>query len=376
MSLVSIIKDQDPGRAVREAIRLIGGMSQLVKAGDRVLIKPNLVVPAPPERGTTTNPNVVRAVCELAVKAGAKEVIVADSPFIYYKARDAFAKTGVEEAVRAVGARVAYLDEEEYTEVSVPDPMVLSRLRLPKIALDVDVTISVPKMKTHLMATVSLGIKNQHGLLLSQDKKIAHREDIHLKLLDILKVQKPSLVVVDGFPALEGQGPTYGDPVQMNLAVAGLDTVSVDAVCSSLMGFEPMEIPMIRAAHAEKLGNADLNTITIVGEKPESVTRKFKRPSFQLVKVFPNVEAYVGGACGPGCMAWIRTALDGLDRYKRLDKMGRVNIIVGRTDDIPAKLEGRTFVVGDCAEAMKSLGTYVPGCPCFDIIRVLFDATR
>lgn len=368
---VSIVRGIGITRTVRKALELIGGVKNVVRPGDRVLIKPNLVVPLPPDRAATTSPEVVKSVIECVKEADAGEIIVADAPFFFYRARDAFQRSGLMKVVEELGVRVAYLDEEKYVKVSVPDGFILREVQLPKIFLDSDVFITVPKMKTHLMTKVSLGMKNQIGLLTPEEKKIAHREDINQKIVDVLRVAKPDLTLIDGFLAAEGQGPTYGSPVGMNVILAGRDVVAVDAVCAYIMGFNPSAIPTIRFASLNKLGESDLTKIQVKGIQMNSVKRKFKRSSAELVGLYKNINVYIGGACRLGCMAWTRAALDGLQRRRILDKAEEFNLILGVKPLVPKYLKGETFVIGNCAEEFRDRGVFIPGCPPFEVIHQL-----
>jgi uncharacterized protein (DUF362 family) len=357
--------------AVRRAIDLAGGIKRTIKSHDRVFIKPNAVVPLSHSTGVVTNPAVIKALVKIALEAGAERVIVGDSPFIAYKSREVLTKIGIVEAAQDAGAEIAYLDEEPYEEVGATNAKIMNKIRLPKSFLSCNVFITAPKMKTHNQTVVSLSIKNQHGLLRAEDKRIMHRDDIHQKIVDITGVAKPNLIIIDGTVALEGQGPTYGSPVETNLILAGTNVVSCDAVASSLMGFEPESITSLRLAQMQGFGTLDVNEISIKGENLNNVRVKFKKPSTEVVGVFPHVNVYVGGPCQSGCYAWTRVGLDGMKRHGVLDKVkGNINIIMGVSPTVPEKLDGRTFVIGDCAAKHKDKGIFIPGCPPFDTWRM------
>ena len=113
------------------------------------------------------------------------------------------------------------------------------------------------------------------GLLPDKFKGKYHLKGISKVIVDINTVLKPTLTVVDGFVGMEGAGPVDGEPVQMNLIIAGTDTVATDATACRVMGIDPYEIKHIRRAHEKGLGNID--DIQVIGEKLETVTRPFKR---------------------------------------------------------------------------------------------------
>ncbi len=368
MTVVSLVKGETVAEAVREAVDMIGGIKKVVKRGDKVFIKPNLVVPLPRESGTVTDPEVVRAVIKLVKEAGASQIMVGDAPVFIYKSRRAFEVTGTKKVVEEEEAEAVYLDEEEYVEVKFPKAKLMNTVKLPKKLLDCDKFITVPKLKTHTMCGVSLAIKNQIGLLSPEEKQIYHRTDIHQKVVDVTLAAKPDLAIIDGLIALEGQGPTYGNSVKMGVVIAGEDLVAVDAVASSIMGFDPQEIAHLRLAAIQGLGEMNLDRIEVKGANISEVRRYFKRPLADVMGVYPNVEVYVGCACHEGCLAWTRVELDRLGKHGLIEKIGKINLIIGRDVRLPQKMEGRTYVIGDCAERYRDRGVFIAGCPAFGIL--------
>ncbi len=368
MTTVSVVKGEIASEAVRKAVNLIGGIEKIVKKGDKVFVKPNLVAPLTKESGAITDPEVIRVVIKLLRKAGAVEIKVGDAPFFFYKSKKAFEVTGTQQVVEEEGAEAVYLDEDEYLEIESPKAKLMNTIKLPKTLLDCDKFITVPKLKTHSMCRVSLAIKNQIGLLSPEEKRIYHRTDIHQKVVDVTLAATPDLAIIDGLNALEGQGPTYGNAVNTGIIIAGTDVVSVDAVASSIMDFEPQEIPHIRLAALQGLGEMDLNKIVLKGASINEVQKHFKRPSADVMGIYPNVEAYVGCACYEGCLAWTRVELDRLRKHGLVEKVGKINLIIGHDAKVPEELEGRVYIIGDCAEEHKNKGIFVKGCPAFEIL--------
>ncbi|MEM1582993.1 MAG: DUF362 domain-containing protein [Candidatus Bathyarchaeia archaeon] len=376
---------------IAEALDLIGGINKFVDAGDRVLLKPNILGPLPPERGVTTDPRVMEALIEYVYEqTKAREVIVGENsavPTIFGSTRKAFEVSRIAEVCKRTGATMAYFDEEIQVQVAVQNAKVFPRFHIPKRLLDCDVYITVPKLKTHIFTVISCCLKNQLGLLPWADKQLAHRNEISYKLVDIYRVIRPNLAVVDGLWAMQGQGPFSPfreDIIQdMNLILAGTDCVAVDAVAAATMGFDPLEIDTIRVAQSEGLGVADLSQIEVRGAKIEDVKRNFKKPTNELIAVFRNVDVYEGASC-IACRSFLRVALDSLKADGTLEKIQeKVVFIVGARTTIPENLKDMKtpiFVCGQCAEEYKNLThntIYIPGCPPWglhfisDIIRKL-----
>ena len=179
---------------------------------------------------------------------------------------------------------------------------------------------------------------------------------------------------------MEGQGPHAGTPVEMNMIIAGADMVATDAVSAYVMGFDPMEIPAVRCAGTEGLGEIDLNNIEVVGEPADSVRKHFKRPNDNPLGMYKGFTVYAQQTC-PGCYANVRGALDsfansGISMSEFLKERGEVVVVAGGLPDFdPQFAENKhLFVVGDCweyfptsdnireATKLAKTVTYYPGC--------------
>jgi uncharacterized protein (DUF362 family)/Pyruvate/2-oxoacid:ferredoxin oxidoreductase delta subunit len=280
---VSNIGEEESIReGVRKAINLVGGMHSIVKRGDTVIVKPNFFGPRSPLQGATTSLTVVQEIVNEVIECGA-EPIIAEGPFRFYNADVVFNTLGVRRFAKELGIKLVNLNEEASVEVEVPSGKALKRIKVPKLVLDSDVLINVPKMKTHHLTTVTLGMKNLKGVLPGAEKQQSHIHGIHQSIVDINKIIKPDLTVVDGIVAMEGMGPTFGDPVELGLVVAGRNVVDVDKVCCEIMGIDPFHVEHLRIALEEGLGS---NNVEVVGGPINSVRRKFRVPQESRVYLY------------------------------------------------------------------------------------------
>ena len=348
---------------IAETIGLaVGSIDAVIKEGETVLIKPNLAFQAPPESFSVVDPRVIEAlVAYLKESSKAKEVWVGDNPSLGLhvgRARPAFEAAGMRAAAERGGAdRVIYFDEEEMVEVDIPGAKIFKRAKIFKPVLDADRIINLPKMKTHLAGTVTLGIKNWQGIIPnvhpSGEQQDAHRLDLGQKCADLLRVREADLTLVDGLIAMEGQGPHAGTPVEMNLLIAGTRTVAVDAVTAYTMGFETVEVPAVRIAATDGLGVREMEEIEVVGSPLAEVRRFFKRPMNDPTGLIPGINVVVQQTC-PGCFVNIRGALDNfnnnIDTKDFRDKAGEIFILAGGIPDFePEQAAGKyLFVTGDC----------------------------
>lgn len=376
---VSIVRAKLPVTAgaistmTRKAIALVGGIETLVKKGDTVAIKPNLFAPYPPP--ISVDRRVIGSLVALCREAGAQRVIVIEglsvgslikrvnvdtsesSGEMYRGMRtvDIMRLLGVQKAVEDAGGEVCGVEDAETEQVTVSGGNVLHNVSYPKIVLEADVLIDLPALKTHTMTMVTLGIKNFQGLLNAGDRYFGHRDDLDQHMVDINKIRKPDLTLVDGLIGMEGMGAGEGGtPVPMGLILAGRDVVAVDSVCSMVMGIEnPLIVGTTRIAAHDGLGVALPAQIDIVGEKVDAVKKKFTLPvnftqpiDTMVTGVYPNIDVYIGGAC-PSC--WLMAA----GVLMQLSKIEEgASLIVGVDPKIPPNKKWdlkNTFLLGDCA---------------------------
>lgn len=376
--------------AVAEAVELaIGSLDAIIKEGDTVLIKPNLAFQAPPESHAVVDPRTIEAVVSYVKKnSKAGKVVVGDNPSLGMhvgRAKPAFKDSKMEEAAKLGGAdEVIYFDEHDVVAVEIEGAKLFKHATVFKPFMDADVVINLPKMKVHLAGTVTLGLKNWNGIIPNchpnDQQQGAHRIELGQKMADMYRIRHADLTIVDSVIGMEGQGPHAGTPIEMNLIVAGADTVAVDSVACSIMGFDPMEIPAIRCAGTEGQGEIDLDKIDVVGNSIESVMKHFKRPGGDPIGMYAGLTCIMQQTC-PGCFVNVRGALDsfknsGIDMKTFLSKSGEVVVIAGGVPDIdPQFCVGKNvFICGDCWELFPSADkvreaaslaksvTYYPGC--------------
>lgn len=237
-------------------------LSGRITPGMNVLLKPNLLGSAPPETGITTHPLIVRATARYALSKGAK-VTVSDSPAI-----GAFEKvmagTGIKAALSDLDVEAREFRESAIVESDGP----FKKLELAKEALEADLIINLPKLKTHSQMTLTAGVKNLFGCVVGLKKPEWHfrtgvdTEMFARLLLEIYKAISPAATLVDGILAMEGQGPgRSGTLRELGVVLASKDAVSLDWAASKMLGIAPESVPTCRAAKEAGLAPDDLVVI-------------------------------------------------------------------------------------------------------------------
>src|SRR5574341_464798 len=190
---------------------------KIVKAGDNVLLKVNVIVGFPPERAATTHPAVVSAMVEIVKEAGGVPW-VGDSSGAYGYTAQSLELSGIKKAVEESGGKLINFESTGAYNVKV-NGRVLTSLNIAKPVIDCDVLVSLPKMKTHMMTRYTGAVKNFYGAIPGSGKAAIHRlapteESFSNAVVDIYSAVKPKLAVMDGIVGMEGEGAINGTPIE------------------------------------------------------------------------------------------------------------------------------------------------------------------
>jgi len=252
------------------------------------LLKPNLFTTITSEEGATTDPGLILSVAEELRRSGSRPILGECPAMASYARPDiVFDGLGIRELCRKHDVELRVLDRDRPVRVNVPEGVVLKELWLPETVFEVDGIINIPKLKTHQLTTLTCAVKNLFGLQQGGSKANHHRrvandpEAFSNLLLDIYAAVRPhvKLNIVDAIVAMEGEGPTTGDPVRMNTIVSGEDAAAVDYVCACLSGWDPMTVPTIRLAAERGLGPSSLDEVEVAGTPIEEARRLLRKPA-------------------------------------------------------------------------------------------------
>ena len=268
-----VVQVQGPIEASLEVLlEELGGVGRFVKSGDMVLIKPNMSFPNPSEQATTTDPGLVRAMARHCLRAGAKRVLVADHPMRAVKL--CLEMTGMREALSDLSSvyLIGASQEGMFHRVALSRTKELQAVKVLRAALDADVQINLPRMKSHGATIVSLGTKGNMGLI--WDRAIFHaRLDLNEAIGDLNTLIRADLTILDGSRALTAGGPLGPGPVEeLCCLIGGADPVAVDAFGVQRVDWygkqiAPEQIPHLVACHKRGIGEIDLDRVDIVSRK-------------------------------------------------------------------------------------------------------------
>jgi uncharacterized protein (DUF362 family) len=259
-----------PVEAVTRAFDLIGGIKKFINPNDMVLIKPNVSFPSPKNWGSTTNPEVVKAVAQLVIEAGASRVIVADNTM--REGTICFERTGlINELKDLEQVKVIPLKQESYfAEVEVPNGNAIKSVKIAKLIQRCNVLINLPCAKSHAATDVSFGLKNLMGLI--WDREYFHQgTDLHTAIAELATIIRPQLTILDATRALVTGGPTGPGKIQeLNTIIASTDPLAVDAYAASLTNWNNRSTnaqSIKHLSHAAKIGVGEIDLAKIAVKK-------------------------------------------------------------------------------------------------------------
>ncbi|MEA3469031.1 MAG: DUF362 domain-containing protein [Thermodesulfobacteriota bacterium] len=263
--LLSIGTGKDYTSLVSSVLQPLGGIAAFVKPGDQVVVKPNIGWDRRPEQGANTHPEIVRAVVELAIQAGAKTVMVFDRTC--NEKRRCYVNSGIQSALESIGnkkVQCSHVDKRKFIPVTIEKGKSINKWSFYKDALQADCYINIPVAKHHSLAQLTLGLKNTMGVIGGNRGKI--HGNMGQNLADLNTVIRADLTIIDATRILLRNGPQGGnikDVKVLDTILASPDPVAADAYATTLFGIKPEQIDSTRAAAAMGLGEMDLKKMDI-----------------------------------------------------------------------------------------------------------------
>ena len=261
----------------------LGGVKKHIKPGQKVLLKPNLLMKKTPEKATTTHPLFVAALAQIIIEAGAI-VTIADSPGGFYSEnvlKGLYSTCGMTQAAEISGATLNY--DTSFEEVSYKEGRVSKVFSVIKPVLEADVVISVAKLKTHGLTTYTGAVKNLFGVVPGKNKAEYHLrfQDIDVfcgALVDLCEYVSPVLSFIDGIVGMEGEGPSGGTPREIGAVIASESPHEADIVASRLIGLKIDNVPTLKIAAANGICSRD---VEVVGDEIQPI-KDYKMPPNRL----------------------------------------------------------------------------------------------
>jgi uncharacterized protein (DUF362 family)/NAD-dependent dihydropyrimidine dehydrogenase PreA subunit len=257
-TLVSIQKSDYNNLNIESLLKPLGGLKNFINKGEHVLLKTNLLNATRPEKCVVTNPAVISAVAKSVLKVGGIPYI-GDSPsgpFTKRKLKRVYEKSGLIKLSKQIGIELNY--DTSSKKIVFPEAKRLQKISVCNFILNADKIISLPKIKTHSYMIMTLAIKIMFGAVPGLTKAKYHsiffkKNDFADVLIDVFLLTKPNLIIMDGILAMQGEGPSGGEPVGLGIMLASEDSVALDLSVCKILDIEPIGIPTLKKAKIRKL---------------------------------------------------------------------------------------------------------------------------
>jgi uncharacterized protein (DUF362 family)/Pyruvate/2-oxoacid:ferredoxin oxidoreductase delta subunit len=261
--------------AAHRIIEQVGGMASVLKGAKIAILKPNFVAGRNAETGSTTSFALLKAVAE-EVRTHGAEPVLCEMPGTEFDREATYTILGVEQFCADNGIRILRIDpegdEQDWVALQPAGAKKLRRFHIPRIFNEA-CFINLPVLKSHVVSIMTLGMKNPMGILPRPDRRAMHTFGIDQCIVDMNRGIKPDLTIIDGSVGQDGEGPLYGDKADLQVLVAGRDSLAVDLVSCQLVGVKPRDIPHLKLA-LEQLGKPSW---TLAGEDV-GLIKKFRLP--------------------------------------------------------------------------------------------------
>ncbi len=265
--------DYDEARvldAVSQGVALLGGAQRFVRAGETLLLKPNLLTGKNPDKAVTTHPAVFRAAAQVFLDAGAS-LVYGDSPG-FGRPETVARRAGLAEIAESLG--ISFADFRTGRTLSYPEGRMIKQFTVAAGVLDADGMVSLPKLKTHALTRVTGAVKNQFGCIPGMLKGEFHGRLLNMErfsemLVDLTHLLKPRLYIMDAIVAMEGNGPGNGKPRPLRALLLSTDPVALDATACRLINLDPALVQTILAGEVVGLGRR--TPIELLGDDADSL---------------------------------------------------------------------------------------------------------
>ena len=286
--------DYSPGavaETIGKGLDLLGGLERIVKPGDRVLLKPNLLIAAKPAKAVTTHPQIVEAAIEAVKDLGATP-FVADSPG-FGSPRSMFAATGLGEVCERHGVQYGFFEEK--TRVDGLEGGRFRRFEVAREALEADCIINLAKAKTHQQLTLTLGVKNLFGCVVGLEKPQWHLraghdvDNLARMMAELAVVVDADLTILDGVLGMDGNGPSFGGRArEFGFLALSANPFALDVAIAHLFGLPPRKIPITAAGIELGVSPASIGEVEVLGADPaelkvdDFLIPESRKPTMQL----------------------------------------------------------------------------------------------
>jgi uncharacterized protein (DUF362 family) len=339
-----------------------------------VLIKPNIGRSARKTKGVNTHPEAVAGAVQALKETGASEIAIGESPLVGVNTLEAFEKAGVSQVAKKYNCRLLDFDAFVPVKKDIPAARVVQSTKICAPVLEYDIILSLPVAKMHMHTGVTLGIKNMKGCLYKHEKVRFHQleyvngieypeKTLDTAISDLATILLPDITVVDGFTGMQGLGPSGGEPIESDFALASLHPLGADVIACVLMGQNPEEVPHLRLVSERLNMPISPEKYRVIPENYKDFVTVYKKPPQEISITYPDVVVTDKGscsACQSTVMLFLKRFKDDFKQYVLEDK--KLHLAIGKGLVLEEIKEG-TILIGNCTHRVKEKGLFISGCP-------------
>ncbi|MCK5767264.1 MAG: DUF362 domain-containing protein [Candidatus Atribacteria bacterium] len=314
---VSVHSDDSIRNMVGHCLKDLGGIEQLIPSNSKILLKPNMVIAEPNSTGATTNPLILDVLIEHLMRTSPREIIIGESSQIGDDTFNAYKVTGIQDVAQKWKVTLLDFKKDHQISIDIPFGKEIRKVLVAETVKNVDYLINLPILKVHSQTKVTIGMKNLKGCLHDKEKSRFHRLDLHQCIADLNTVIIPDLTIVDA-TLCSFNWELGGMPVHLNTILAGKNTLAVDIIAASMLGYSVNEIAHLQLAAQAGLGPTKKEEIHIISPKklkeiqPEKNADIIKEPYYHL----PELEVIEKGAC-TSCKGALLAAMRRLEKERQ-----------------------------------------------------------
>ena len=368
-SLVALAKSDDIQANVTKVFDLMGGVTNVIRKGTTVVLKPNAGHAEPPETSVCTNPEVVRAVIREVKKAEPKRIIIAEAAAIGCDTMECFRVSGIQAVAEEEGVELIDIKrDKDLIKVAVRGfRSNIDTVKLPRFLLEADHLINLPILKAHASMVFSGALKNIKGVVQDKVHMDMHKQNLTMAMMDVWSVCRADINIMDAHRAASGYSPHMPVPIETHMILGSKDPVAIDRVACEVTGIDTEAVDYFKVAEETGLGKYSMEDIEVVGDSIENCFMKMWIPYIgDMSTRWPEYDVRCAGGCS-SCQALLAINMEELKAVNAYDENAGMTVVIGGLNEIPDDIPDEKIVLhGNCTKKYLKQhpnAYHILGCP-------------
>ena len=368
-ALVALAKEASIQDSVTKVFDLMGGVTNMIKPGTTVMLKPNAGHASPADTSVCTNPEVVRAVIREVKKANPKSIVIAEAAAIGCDTMECYEVSGIADVAREEGVELYDIKaDKDLINVAVRGYRSnLHHVKLPRRLLEADHLINLPILKAHASMVFSCALKNIKGVVQDAVHLQMHQQNLTMAMMDVWSVCRADINIVDAIRPASGYSPHTPVPIEVGCILGSSDPVAVDLIACDLVGIDAEAVDYFRVAAETGLGITERENIDVVGATVAECYKKMWVPYIgDMSTRWPEYKVLCDGACS-SCQALLAINMETLKAIGDYERRSDFVVVAGGKNEVPDEVPDEKLVLhGNCTRKYLKKhpnAIHIEGCP-------------